>query len=433
MRSLLQARLAFLFFAVLALDTSCGGGSSTLSTTPGAAGTAAPASRWVTAWGAPMQALASSNEQTYRAIVKPTVGSRGTVRVHLSNVLGTAPITVGALHVGIVSTAPAVAAGSDVAITFSGAPSVTIPAGASLYSDPAKLSFAFGTLVAITTYVSGMSSSLPAHSEGNIVTEYTTAAGAGNETGDLAGTSFTTTGNTFLVDRLDLLGNYTGTVAFAGSSTTIGVGSTPNAYNDLVNDVATNLHAAGRDDLALANMAIVPDSFLKANDIQNIRSVTERLSDDFLSLPSLRTVVQNASDIDLKTGCDTATDIIAGEESFVSQVHAAGARAVLAVIAPATFCKGQNPSGFGSQFPAGSGEDAQRDLLNAWIVSPIPSTVSGVAEAASAADGYVDISTPVTDPSNSGYLLPSYDIGDDSHVTAAGQAVQAAAIPTSVL
>jgi hypothetical protein len=159
----------------------------------------------------------------------------------------------------------------------------------------------------------------------------------------------------------------------------------------------------------------------------------ERLSDDFLSLPSLRTVVQNASDIDLKDGCDTATDIIAGEQSFTAQVHAVGARSVLAVIAPTTFCKGQNPNGFGSQFPAGSGEDAQRDMLNAWIVSPIPSTVSGVAEAASAADGYVDISTPVTDPSNSAYLLPAYDVGDDSHVTAAGQALQAKAIPASVL
>jgi hypothetical protein len=367
-----------------------------------------------------MQMVDSANEQTFRTIVKPTVGSRGTVRIHLSNVLGTAPITVGAMHIGIVSKAPAVTSGTDVAVTFSGAPTVTIPAGASLYSDPTKLAFGYGTLLAITTYVPG-TTSLPAHTAG-VVTEYQTAAGTGNQTGDLAGTSFVTTGTSFVVDRLDLFGDYTGTVAFAGSSTTIGVGSTQDGYNDLVDDLANNLHAAGRDDLALANMAIVPDSFLQKNDVIGIRSVTERLTTDFLSLPSLRTIVQNAADIDLKDGCDTATDIIAGEQSFVSQVHAAGARAVLAVIAPATFCKGQNPSGFGSQFPAGSGEDAQRDLLNAWIVSP-----------ASTADAYVDISTPVSDPSNAGYLLPAYDSGDDSHVTAAGQAVQAQAIPLSVL
>ena len=310
---------------------------------------------------------------------------------------------------------------------------MTIPAGSSVYSDPAPLGFAFGALVAITTYVPGSTSSLPAHTVAGLSTQYQTAAGTGNETGDLAGTSFTGSGNLLVADRLDVLGNYTGTVAFVGSSTTVGVGSTKDAYNDLVDDVATNLHAAGRDDLAIANMAIVPDAFLQANDVAGIRSVIERLPTDVLSLPTLRTVVQNASDIDLKDGCDTATDIIAGERSFTAQVHAAGARSVLAVIAPTTYCKGQNPSGFGSQFPAGSGEDAQRDLLNAWIVAPAPSTVSGVAEAASAADGYVDISTPVTDPSNSGYLLPAYDIGDDSHVTAAGQAIQAQAIPASVL
>jgi hypothetical protein len=180
-------------------------------------------------------------------------------------------------------------------------------------------------------------------------------------------------------------------------------------------------------------MAIIPDSFLAKNDVGGILSVTERLQTDFLSLPSLRTVIQNASDIDLKDACDTATDIIAGEQSFVTQIHAAGARALLAVIAPATYCNGQNPSGFGSMFPAGSGEDAQRDLLNAWIVAPAASTVSGIPEPASAADGYVDIATPVTDPANTGYLLPAYDYGDDSHVNAAGQAVQANAIPLSIL
>ncbi len=310
---------------------------------------------------------------------------------------------------------------------------MTLQPGASLYSDPAKLSFTFGSLVAVTTYISGSTASLPGHNTGNLITDYQTAAGAGNETGDLAGSSFSTMGFAMLVDRLDLLGNYTGTVAFAGSSTTVGFGADLNAYDDLVNDVATNLHAAGRDDLALANMAIVPDAFLKANDVAGVPSVMERLSTDFLSLPSLRTVVQNASDIDLKDGCDTATDIIAGEQSFTAQVHAAGARSVLAVIAPTTFCKGQNPSGFGSQYPAGSGEDAQRDLLNAWIVAPTSSTVSGVAEAASAADGYVDISTPIADPSNPAYPLPAYNIGDDSHLNAAGQAVQAKAIPFSVL
>ena len=417
-------RLAALLVAASG-TASCSGGSSALSSMPAAAGTAQPTAasgKWVTAWGGPMQTVFSSNEQTYRTILKPTVGSRGTVRVHFSNVLGTVPLTIGAAHVGIVSTAPAIAAGSDVPLTFAGSATVTIPAGSSAYSDPAALSFAFGALVAITTYVPGATASLPARSAGGLVTDYQTAPGSGNQTGDLAGTTFTSTGNSLVADRLDLLGNYTGTVAFAGSSTTIGVGSTLNAYNDLVDDVATNLHAAGRDDFALANMAIVPDSLLQANDISGIRSVAERLSSDFLSLPNVRTIVQNAGDIDLKDSCDTATDLIAGNEALVAQAHAVGSRVVIAVVAPTTFCKGQNPSGFGSQFPAGSGEDAQRQLLNAWIAGPT-----------STADGFVDISTPVSDPSNSAYLLPAYDVGDDSHVTAAGQAIQARAIPASIL
>lgn len=40
------------------------------------------------------------SELTIREIVKPTAGSRGTVRLHFSNYFGTSPITLGAVYVG---------------------------------------------------------------------------------------------------------------------------------------------------------------------------------------------------------------------------------------------------------------------------------------------------------------------------------------------
>jgi hypothetical protein len=69
--------------------------------------------------------------------------------------------------------------------------------------------------------------------------------------------------------------------------------------------------------------------------------------------------------------------------------------------------------------------------LNAWMSSTQPSIVDGTTVNPPGADGVIDLSTPITDPTNTGYMLPAYDVGDDSHVNVAGQALQAAAVPIS--
>jgi hypothetical protein len=429
-----RARGLFAIF-LTSLLSAC----STSSGTPDSAVVSARAV-WVTAWGQAMNnskqsaSNPASSEQTFRTIVKPTVGSRGTARIHLSNLYGTAPVTIGSMHVGIAGNAASVASG-DVPVSFGGKPSITLAAGATAYSDPVALAFSYGAKLAVTTYVSGSWSSLPVHQNASIVTEYETPAGAGNRTADLAGTTFTqSTSTVFLIDRLDLYGNYTGTVAIAGSSTSGGFGSDINGFDDMVDAAADDLHKAGRDDLALANMAVIPDSLLAKNDLNGDLSVLERLQSDFLSLPTLRTIVQNTADIDLKAlNCGPATDVIAGDQQLIAAAHAANVRVLLAVVAPSTFCNAQNPSGFGTRFPAGSGQDGQRQLLNAWIVSTTPTMVSGILEQPPGADGIVDLSTPITDPTNTGYMLPAYDTGDDAHVNAAGQAIQGAAIANAAL
>ncbi len=418
--------------AVLAL-AACGGS--------GQPGASRPASIWVAAWAVspanavPTAADQPNNEQTFREIVKPSVSSRGTARLHFSNAFGSAPITLGAVHVGLHGTGAAVVPGTDVPLTFGGQPSVTIAAGATVLSDPAPLRFPYGATLAITEYVAGSWPALTQHNHTGLVTNYATPRGTGNATADTAGAAFTQpTGEYFLFDRVDVLGDYAKTVAVLGSSTTEGYGSDVNAFDDLVSDIATDLHAAGRDDTAVVNLALTPDSLLTINVLVNNPAVVDRFARDVLSIPGIGTVIQNASDVDLKVAhCSSAATILAGDQNVIAQAHAANIRILLAKVAPTTFCGANFPNGFGSRYPANTGQDAERQALNAWMSTTQPSVVDGVTVQPPGADGVVDLSTPVTDPSNTGYLLPQYDVGDASHLNAAGQAVQAAAVPLGAL
>ncbi len=418
--------------AALAL-AACGG--------TGQPGTSRAASIWVAAWAVspanavPTAANQPNDEQTFRAIVKPSVSSRGTVRLHFSNAFGTAPITLGSVHVGLHGSGAAVVAGTDVALTFSGQPSVTIPAGATVLSDPAALHFPYGATLALTEYVAGSWPALTQHSHTGLVTNYATPRGTGNATSDTAGAAFTQkTGEYFLVDRVDVLGDYKETVAVLGSSTTEGYGSDVDAFDDLVSDIAVDLHAAGRDDTAVVNLALTPDSVLTANVLIGNPAVVDRFARDVLSLPGIGTVIQNAGDVDLKGAtCSNAATIVAGERNVIAQAHAANVRILLAKVAPSTYCGANFPHGYGSRYPANTGQDAERQALNAWMSTTQPSVVDGVTVQPPGADGVVDFSTPVTDPSNTGYLLPRYDIGDAAHLNPAGQALQAAAVPLDAL
>src|SRR5262245_48415891 len=91
--------------------------------------------------------------QTLRQIVHTSVGG-AKARVVLSNAYGTAPVTVGAAHIALRDTQSAIKA-SGHALTFSGKPTITIPANAVVYSDPVNLAVPQMSDVAIDLYLPG--------------------------------------------------------------------------------------------------------------------------------------------------------------------------------------------------------------------------------------------------------------------------------------
>ena len=353
--------------AVLAIClASCGGDDSMATPAPAPAPTPTPTptpvKRWVAAWAdAPSDAFGpASSEQTFREIVKPTVGSRGIVRLHFSNFFGTTPVTIGAVHIGIKGTGAAVS--HDVAVTFGGAASVTIPAGGYATSDQVAMTFAYGDVLAVTEYVKGSWTALTEHNQaGSNVTSYATAANAGDRTADAVGASFTgTIFNTFLLDRVDVYGAYAGTIATFGSSTTDGIASGRDQHMTYPEQLAAALHAAGRDDVGIANVGIAGTQVLGTDPTAGVN----RFARDVTALPGVTGVIDYLGANDLRGACVKAETLIAGKQSIAAQARSAGLKLYLATTAPSTFCGAQNPSGFGSRFAEGSGEEAQRFLLN---------------------------------------------------------------------
>src|SRR5581483_10122785 len=126
---------------------------------------------WVSAWSTavhaplPFPGLPPSpvfENQTVRMVVKPTIrGER--IRVRFSNAFGNTALTLGSAHIALSSKGSAIVPDSDHGLTFGGRPSVTIPAGAPILSDPVDLKvLSFGE-VAISVYLPQKTASSTVH------------------------------------------------------------------------------------------------------------------------------------------------------------------------------------------------------------------------------------------------------------------------------
>jgi hypothetical protein len=110
----------------------------------------AAGAKWIGSWGAspampmaaptnnPARSTASFDNQTVTQIVRLSAGG-SRLRLRLSNEYGPKPLQVGVVRVALVSADGAVIAGSERAVSFSGAASATLPAGAPILSDPVAL------------------------------------------------------------------------------------------------------------------------------------------------------------------------------------------------------------------------------------------------------------------------------------------------------
>jgi lysophospholipase L1-like esterase len=379
---------------------------------------ATPAPNTANSSGTPPRAPApvtSFNNQTIRQIVRVSIGGER-LRVTFSNVHGTEQLAIGAAHVALRARDAAIVAASGRPLTFAGRPSMIVPPGAVVVSDPVALSVPPLGDLAIDAYLPGMtpagSSPLTLHSTA-LQTNYVSQAG--NHAGAATLPVATTTQSWFFLSRVDVIApEQTGAIVTFGDSITDGTASTPDTNNRWPNHLARRLMArsAGAR-FAVLNAGISGNRVL--TDGLGV-SALQRFDRDALVQPGVTHIVvlEGINDIGLAAGLfglprrdppPTADDIIAGHRQLIERAHAQGLRIYGATLLPYE----------GARYWSPEGEKA-RQAVNQWI------------RTSKAYDAVIDFEAAVKDPQNPTKILPKFDSGDHLHPSDLGYQAMADAV-----
>ncbi|WP_432825201.1 SGNH/GDSL hydrolase family protein [Dactylosporangium sp. CA-092794] len=368
---------------------------------------------WVRSWAAaPQRAdqdLPDIADATLRQAVRISCGG-SRLRIRFTNEFGGTGVTIGAARVGIAGPDGTVLPGSDRGLTFAGAPSRFVPAGAPAISDPVDLVVpALATLV-VSVY-------LPGHV--NDVTGHNLVAGPG---WIIPGDQTSAAGLPPAAERLDgralLSGVETlvpssavGIVAI-GSSVTDGAGATNAAGGGWPEQLAARFAAASNRPAAVANQGISGNRLL--NDGFGA-SILARFDRDVLALPGVTHLVLlgGMNDITfsiapgevdpefagiMTTDAPIGTaDVIAAYRQIIERAHAHGVAVFGATLTPC--------GGAGSSTPDG---EAARQHVNDWI------------RGSGAFDAVLDFDAVWRDPEDPARIAAGYDFGDHMHGNDAG-------------
>jgi lysophospholipase L1-like esterase len=386
-----------------------------------AAAMVAPAQsqHWVAAWSAAAdQEGPALTGKTIRQVVRPSIAGPN-IRLRLSNLYGTAAVTIGPVRVARHAGESAIRPDTDRPVTFGGKPTVTIAPGADALSDPVAFSLVALEQIAISLYV--------------VDGKVSTLHGVGMQTAFIADGQMTTTtklensendtSRYFLTDVEVTAQADARTVVVIGDSITDGVGSTNDRNRRWPDVLAERLQA----DPGLASIAVV-NSGIAGNRLLNDASapfvgpsILTRFERDVLSKPNVRWVVvlTGSNDISASDMLDTPKDqvsaqqIIAGLQKLIARAHAKGVKVYGATLLP--------KAGVGKPFIHTPEAQAKRNEVNAWIRS------SG------AFDAVADFDRLMRDPARPDHLAARYDSGDHLHPNEAGFAAMAAAIDLRAL
>ena len=384
--------------------------ASPVATNVPAAAPAKPA-----AGGAPTAApakpapLRSFNNQTIRMVVNTSIPGRS-VRVELSNNFGTQRLKIGAAHLALHDKDAAIVAGSDRVLTFSGRATATIPAGASLISDPVDLAVpALGDLV-VSVFLPEDSGPPTQHGTG-LHTTYISSAG--NFSGEVTFTPERTTNSWYFLSGVHVLAPAdTGLIVAFGDSITDGATSTNNTNSAWPSQLARRLRDAGMNNLAVVNHGISGNRVL--GDGAGV-SVLARFDRDVLSQPGIKYLIFMEAINDIggaaRPGGDpvTAEDIIAIYKQMIDRAHMRGIKVIGATLTPYE----------GAAYYSEPGE-VIRSAVNQWI------RTTGLT------DGTIDFDAATRDPNNLKHLRSDFTIRDNLHPNDVGYKAMADYIDLSL-
>jgi lysophospholipase L1-like esterase len=354
------------------------------------------------------------NNQTLRQIVRVSIGGNR-LRVVLSNKYGTAPLTIAAAHVALRQSEAALVPQSDRVLLFSGRPSMAIPSGAIIYSDPVDLTLPAQADLAIDIYLPGDTntpSPLTMHT-GALQTSYVSQTG--NHTGTPSFPVVATTTSWFLLSRVEVMGpEAVGAIVAFGDSITDGSRSTVDTNNRWPNHLARRLLAEpGMAKMAVLNAGIGGNRVLTEGAYNAGINAVARFDANVLGQAAATHVIvlEGINDIGnaRQNPTPTAEDLIAGHRQLIERAHTHGLKIFGATLTPFE----------GAAYYTKEGE-SKRQALNQWI------------RTGRAYDGVVDFDLATRDPASPGRFLSQYDSGDHLHPNDAGYQAMGNAIDLSI-
>lgn len=370
---------------------------------------------WVGAWAAASDSPgAVLSAQTVRQVVRTSVdGSQ--VRVRLSNLFGSAPVTIGPVHVALRAEGSSTVPGSDRPLLFHGKPTVTIAKGETVLSDAVALEVKPLQELAVSLYVpAGAAVQATIHNAG-LATAYLTESGDATSATHFPGDEVS--GNRFFLTDVEVAGpaSRRAIVAF-GDSITDGVGATQDTYQRWPDHLAARLQA----DPKLASIAVV-NSGIGGNRVLNDNfgpSAQARFDRDALDKAGAHWIILLEGINDIGGSGPYAADkdrvsaeqIIGGMKALIARAHAKGFKIYGGTLTPF--------KGAGWPYHS-SANEAKRQAVNKWI------------RESNAFDGVVDFDKAVRDPAHPERMLPAYDSGDHLHPSGAGFQAMANAIDLS--
>jgi len=365
--------------------------------------------QWVGTWSAsPMRnnSQQSFHAKTLRQVVHTSIAGHA-VRIHISNLYGTEPLTIDDVRIARWSADSTIVAGTNCKVLFGKRSSMTIQPGNEAVSDSVRFDLPSLADVAISMYVPDASGPETYHQTG-FQTNY---IADGDVSGSATLSNAKTTQSYFYLTNLDIQErDALGAIVTFGASITDGYASTLDANLRWPNDLAQRLASAGLE-IGVLNQGISGNRLLVegAGD-----SAESRFDRDVLAQAGVRWVIfadDPINDLGSTKPQPTADQLIAGMKQLIDRAHAKHIKFLCSTLTPYEGAAYWNPTG-----------EAAREQINGFIRSK-----------ASGCDAIVDQDAATHDPAHPSRYLPAYDNGDHLHPNNAGLQAIADSVPIDSL
>ncbi|MFF4711789.1 GDSL-type esterase/lipase family protein [Streptomyces eurythermus] len=351
-------------------------------------------------------------DQTLRQSLRLAGGGEA-VRITLSNRYGKAPVDIGGAHLATRTTGHGIDPATGVALTFDGAPTVKIPAGGELVSDPVERPVTAGQELTVTLYLPGdtglTSYSLMPYDIGHA------APGDQLTAAHLRDAEEVPTGHFGIGADVRAPEGTRIAVAF-GDSWIEGAATTPGLDNSFPAQLSRRLTRGWIVRQGISGNRLLTDEVGE--------HLLARVDRDVLAVPGVSHVLIHIGLNDIgvpgqlaypePAAVPTAADLVGGLTTLAGRLRAAGLTALASTIGP---YRGTVYEGYDTE----AGQAVRREV-NAWLrggTHPF--------------DAVVDVAAAVADPAEPERIRPEFDSGDGLHVNDAGAKAIADAVDLSLL